>query len=156
ITVADKTFAIVPETQLKYHGKAIAPADIAAKLLSAGKLYATVQGTKQADTTLLANLVIVQDGASSEQATASNEQQVRGKVTVVTATVLHVDGFANDIVLNADTKVEQVGAGKLDITAIKVGQTVQVHVVLSGTTYTAQQVHIEDKYVKAAKGNGKH
>jgi len=59
--------------------------------------------------------------------------------------VLHVDGFANDIVLNADTKVEQVGAGRMNIAAIKVGQTVQVHVILSGTTYTAQQVHIEDK-----------
>jgi hypothetical protein len=62
--------------------------------------------------------------------------------------VLHIDGFANDIILNADTKVEQVGAGNTNIAAIKVGQTVQVHVVLSGTTYTAQQVHIEDVYVK--------
>jgi len=154
ITVAAKTFVIGSATQIKYHGKAMTTAEITAKL-SVGKLYATVQGTKQADTTLLANLIIVQDGASSEQtnpsnerAAASNEQQVRGKVTVVTATTLHVDGFAHDIVLSADTKVEQVGAGSTNIAAIKVGQTVQVHVVLSGTTYTAQQVHIEDKYVK--------
>jgi hypothetical protein len=86
-------------------------------------------------------------GATSKPA-VSNEQQARGKVTVVSATVLHIDGFANDIILNADTKVEQVGAGSTNIAAIKVGQTVQVHVVLSGTTYTAQQVHIEDAYVK--------
>jgi len=156
ITVDGKSFVIGAATQLKYQGKAITTAEITAKLLT-GKLYATVQGTKQADTTLLANLIIVQDEASSEQATPSNEQenpsneqaavdqQVRGKVTVVTATVLHVDGFANDIILNADTKVEQVGAGRTNIAAIKVGQTVQVHVRLSGTTYTAQQVHIEDK-----------
>src|SRR5450756_2597985 len=170
ITVDGKSFVIGAATQLKYQGKAITTAEITAKLLT-GKLYATMQGTKQADTTLLANLIIVQDEASSEQATPSNEQtnpsneqaavsndqqvrgkqqvrdkqQVRGKVTVVTATVLHIDGFANDIVLNADTKVEQVGAGRTNIAAIKVGQTVQVHVVLSGTTYTAQQVHIEDK-----------
>ncbi|RIE16356.1 hypothetical protein, partial [Candidatus Cryosericum septentrionale] len=158
ITVADKTFVIAPATQIKYHGKAMTTAEITAKL-SAGKLYATVQGTTLTDKTLRAALIIVQDGASSEQATASNEQtnpsneraaatneqQVRGKVTVVTATTLHIDGFANDIILNADTKVEQVGAGKLDITAIKVGQTVQVHVVLSGTAYLGQQVHIEDK-----------
>ncbi|RIE10661.1 hypothetical protein SMC3_01725 [Candidatus Cryosericum hinesii] len=162
ITVAAKTFVIGSTTQLKYQGKAITPADIATKL-AAGKLYATVQGTKQVDTSILANVIIVQDTAeqakqeqvneqtnpSNEQAAVSNDQQARGKVTVVTATVLHVDGFANDIILNADTKVEQVGAGKLDITAIKVGQTVQVHVALSATTYTAQQVHIEDKYVKA-------
>jgi hypothetical protein len=140
ITVDGKSFVIAPATQLKYQGKAMTTAEITAKL-SAGKLYATVQGTKQVDTSILANVIIVQDGASSEQATpsneqttASNEQQVRGKVTVVTATVLHVDGFANDIVLNADTKVEQVGGGSLNITAIKVGQTVQVH--------------IEDAYVK--------
>src|SRR5664279_2581521 len=162
ITVAAKTFVIGSTTQLKYQGKAITPADIATKL-AAGKLYATVQGTKQADTTLLANLIIVQDTAeqakqeqvneptnpSNEQGAVSNDQQARGKVTVVTATVLHVDGFANDIILNADTKVEQVGAGTTNIAAIKVGQTVQVHVILSGTTYTAQQVHIEDKYVKS-------
>jgi tRNA pseudouridine-54 N-methylase len=86
-------------------------------------------------------------GTSSKPA-VSNEQQARGKVTVVSATVLHIDGFANDIILNADTKVEQVGAGTTNIAAIKFGQTVQVHVLLSGTTYTAQQVHIEDKYVK--------
>jgi len=161
ITVDGKSFVIGAATQLKYRGKAITTTEIAAKLLT-GKLYATVQGTKQADTTLLANLIIVQDEASSEQANASNEQttpsneqgavsndqQARGKVTVVTATVLHIDGFANDIVLNADTKVEQVGAGRVNIAAIKVGQTVQVHVVLSGTTYTAQQVHIEDASVK--------
>jgi hypothetical protein len=161
ITVAAKTFVIGSTTQLKYQGKAITPADIATKL-AAGKLYATVQGTKQVDTSILANVIIVQDEASSEQATPSNEQatpsneqaavsndqQARGKVTVVTATVLHVDGFANDIILNADTKVEQVGAGSLNITAIKVGQAVQVHMILSGTTYTAQQVHIEDAYVK--------
>jgi hypothetical protein len=130
--------------------------------LAAGKLYATVQGTKQVDTSILANVIIVQDTAeqakqeqvneqtnpSNEQAAVSNDQQARGKVTVVTATVLHVDGFANDIILNADTKVEQVGAGSTNIAAIKVGQTVQVHVVLSGVTYTAQQVHIEDAYVK--------
>jgi LysM repeat protein len=67
----------------------------------------------------------------------------------VTATTLRIDGFANDIVINTTTKVEQVGAGNVDVTAIKVGQTLQVHVRLSGTTYTAQQVHIEDKYVKA-------
>jgi len=161
ITVAAKTFVIGSTTQLKYQGKAITPADIATKL-AAGKLYATVQGTKQVDTSILANLITVQDEASNEQATPSNEQtnpsneqaavsndqQVRGKVTVVTATVLHVDGFANDIILNADTKVEQVGAGTTNIAAIKVGQTVQVHVILSGTTYTAQQVHIQDAYVK--------
>jgi hypothetical protein len=168
ITVAGKTFVIVPETQLKYHGKAIAPAEIIVKP-SAGKLYATVQGTKLSETTFRANLIIVQDEATSEQenpsneqanpsneqanpsnerAAVSNEQQVRGKVTVVTDAVLHIDGFANDIVLNADTKVEQVGAGSTNLAAIKIGQTVQVHVILSGTTYTAQQVHIEDKYVK--------
>lgn len=158
ITVAGKSFVIGSATQIKYHGKAMTTAEITAKLLT-GKLYATVQGTKQVDTSILANLIIVQDEATSEQATpsneqatpsneraaVSNEQQARGKVTVVTATVLHVDGFANDIILNADTKVEQVGAGSTNIAAIKVGQTVQVHVVLSGTTYTAQQVHIEDK-----------
>jgi hypothetical protein len=154
ITVAGKSFAIVPETQLKYHGKAITTTEIAAKL-PAGKLYATVQGTKLADTSLRANLIIVQDTpeeAQQEQEQeqkTSNERQVRGKVTVVTATLLYIDGFAHDIVLNADTKVEQVGAGNVDIAAIKVGQTLQVHVLLSGMTYTAQQVHIEDKYVKA-------
>src|SRR5450830_963973 len=161
ITVAAKTFVIGSTTQLKYQGKAITPADIATKL-AAGKLYATVQGTKQVDTSILANVIIVQDTAeqakqeqvneqtnpSNEQAAVSNDQQARGKVTVVTATVLHVDGFANDIVLNVDTKVEQVGAGSTNIAAIKVGQTVQVHVVLLGVTYTAQQVHIEDAYVK--------
>jgi len=160
ITVAAKTFVIASTTQLKYQGKAITTAEITAKLLT-GKLYATVQGTKQVDTSILANVIIVQDIAeqtnpsneqanpSNEQAAVSNDQQARGKVTVVTATVLHVDGFANDIILNADTKVEQVGAGTTNIAAIKVGQTVQVHVILSGTTYTAQQVHIEDKYVKS-------
>lgn len=165
ITVAGKTFVIVPETQpqLKYHGKAITTTEIATKL-STGKLYATVQGTKQADTTLLANLIIVQDtlkeakqeqvdeqtNPSNEQATPGNEQQVRGKVTVVTVTALHIDGFAPEIILNADTKVEQVGAGSVDIAAIKVGQTLQVHVRLSGTTYLAQQVHIEDKYANSS------
>jgi hypothetical protein len=160
ITVAGKTFVIAPATQLKYHGKAITPAEVAAKL-PAGKLYATVQGTKLADTSLRAALIIVQDGADSadtpsaenndDQANqaVSNEQQARGKVTAVSATMLRIDGFAHDIVLNTSTKVEQVGAGKSDITFIKVGQTLQVHVVFSGTTYTAQQVHIEDKYVKA-------
>src|SRR5450830_1735703 len=166
ITVAAKTFVIGSTTQLKYQGKAITPADIATKL-AAGKLYATVQGTKQVDTSILANVIIVQDTAeqanpsneqanpsneqanpSNEQAAVSNDQQARGKVTVVSATVLHVDGFANDIILNADTKVEQVGTGTTNIAAIKLGQTVQVHVILSGTTYTAQQVHIEDAYVK--------
>jgi len=168
ITVDRKSFVIGAATQLKYQGKAITTAEITAKLLT-GKLYATVQGT--ADTTLLANLIIVQDEATSEQATPSNEQenpsneqenpsneqaavsndqQVRGKVGTVTLTTgipttLRIDGFDHDIILNADTKVEQVGAGTTNIAAIKVGQTVQVHVVLSGTTYTAQQVHIEDK-----------
>ena len=159
ITVAAKTFVIAPETQFKYHGKAMTSVEIAAKLL-AGKLYATVQGTKLADTSLRASLIIVQDtleAAEQEQQheqeqeqvqKSSNEQQVRGKVTVVTATALHIDGFAPEIILNADTKVEQVGAGSVDIAAIKVGQTLQVHVRLSGTVYLAQQVHIEDKYVK--------
>jgi len=164
ITVDGKSSVIGAATQLKYRGKAITTTEIAAKLLI-GKFYATVQGTKQADTTLLANLIIVQDtpeeakqeqvdeqtNPSNEQAAVNNDQQVRGKVTIVSATVLHVDGFANDIILNADTKVEQVGAGSTNIAAIKVGQTVQVHVRLSGTTYLAQQVHIEDKYVKTEK-----
>src|SRR5450830_1095240 len=159
ITVAAKTFVVGSTTQLKYQGKAITTTEIAAKLLT-GKFYATVQGTKQVDTSILANVIIVQDTAeqanpsneqanpSNEQANPSNEQAARGKVTVVSATVLHVDGFANDIILNADTKVEQVGTGTTNIAAIKLGQTVQVHVILSGTTYTAQQVHIEDAYVK--------
>jgi hypothetical protein len=159
ITVAARTFVIAPATELKYHGKAITPAEIAAKL-SAGKLYATVQGTGLADTSLRAALIIVQDGADLQDTPSaesnddqgnqavSNEQQARGKVTAVSATMLRIDGFAHDIVLNTATKVEQVGAGKSDITSIKIGQTLQVHVVLSGTTYTAQQVHIEDKYVK--------
>jgi hypothetical protein len=153
ITVAGKSFVIVPETRLKYHGKAITPAEIAAKL-PAGKLYATVQGTKLADTSLRANLITVQDTpeeAEQEQEQeqkSGTEQQARGKVTAVTATMLRIDGFAHDIILSADTKVDQVGAGNVNIAAIKVGQTLQVHVSLSGTTYIAQQVHIEDKYVK--------
>jgi len=164
ITVAGKTFVIVsetqpiaPATQLKYHGKAITPAEIADKLSAAGKLYATVQGTTLTGTNPRANLIIVQDTpeeAQQEQEQeqkVSNEQQLRGKVTAVTDTTLRIDGFAHDIVLSADTKVEQVGAGSTNIAAIEVGQTVQVHVRLSGTTYVAQQIHIEDKYVKAAK-----
>ena len=168
ITVDGKSFVIGSTTQIKYQGKAITTTEIAAKLLT-GKFYATVQGTKQVNTinttTLLANLIIVQDTAeqanpsneqanpSNEQAAVSNDQQARGKVTVVSVTVLHIDGFANDIILNADTKVEQVGAGTTNIAAIKLGQTVQVHVILSGTTYTAQQVHIEDAYVKTDTTN---
>jgi hypothetical protein len=153
ITVDGKSFVIGAATQLKYRGKAITTTEIAAKLLT-GKLYATVQGTTLPNKTLRANLIIVQDNAeqanpSNEQAAVSNDQQARGKVTFVSATVLHVDGFANDIILNADTKVERVGAGSTNIAAIELGQTVQVHVILSGMTYTAQQVHIEDKYVKS-------
>ncbi|MCE5193195.1 hypothetical protein LLF88_04560 [bacterium] len=158
ITVAGRTFAIVADTQMKYHGKAITPVEILTKR-SAGMLSATVQGTELADKTLRANLVIVQDSrdtAEQEQIQqqtqagqpTSNAQQIRGKVTIVTPALLRIEGFASDIVLNADTKVEQVGAGKADLTSIKVGQTVQVHVMSSGTTVTAQQVHIEDKYVK--------
>jgi hypothetical protein len=164
ITVAGKSFVLATATQLKYQGKAITTTQISAKLL-AGKLYATVQGTKQVGTSILANLIIVQNGAdsehanpsneqanpSNEQAAVSNDQQVRGKVRTRTSTTLHIEGFDSDIILNADTKVEQVGAGNLDITAIKVGQTVQVHVSLTGTTYMATQVHIEDKYVKPDK-----
>ena len=158
LTVAGKTFAIVADTQLKYHGKAITPPEIFTKLL-AGKLYATVQGTELADKSLRANLIIVQDVADStqedqEQPKASNEQQIRGRVVLVVPTpptlptLLRVQGFDHDIVLNTATKVEQVGAGKSTLADITVGQTVQVHVSLTGTTYTATQVHIEDKYVK--------
>jgi hypothetical protein len=39
----------------------------------------------------------------------------------------------------------------MTVAAIKIGQMVQVHVSLTGTTYTATQVHIEDKYVKTDK-----
>jgi hypothetical protein len=157
ITVAGKMFAIVSETQLKYRGKAITPPEITVKL-SAGKLYATVQGTKLADTSLRANLIVVQDTLEEAQQEQEQEQeqeqangiqqQIRGNVTFVSPALLQISGFVPGIVLNADTKVEQVGAGTMDMVAIKVGQTVQVHVRLSGTTYTAQQVHIEDKYVK--------
>jgi len=152
LTVAGKTFAIVADTQLKYHGKAITPPEIFTKL-SAGKLYATVQGTELADKSLRANLIIVQDVGDStqedeEQPKASNEQQIRGNVTFVSPTLLQVSGFVPNIALNTDTKVEQVGAGKSTLADITVGQTVQVHVSLTGTTYTAQQVHIESKYVK--------
>jgi len=164
ITVAGRTFAIVAGTQMKYHGKAITAVDIFTKR-SAGMLYATVQGTELADKTLRANLVIVQDSqdTAEQQQTqqqtqagqlASNGQQIRGKVTIVTPTLLHIDGFSSDIVLNGDTKVEQVGSGKADLTFIKVGQTVQVHVMTSGITVTAQQVHIEDKYVKTGSDEG--
>jgi uncharacterized protein YqgC (DUF456 family) len=86
-----------------------------------------------------------------EQQKTSNGQQARGKVTLVTATLLHIDGYAHDIVLATGTKVEQVGAGNMTVAAIKIGQMVQVHVSLTGTTYTATQVHIEDKYVKTDK-----
>jgi len=157
ITVDGKSFVIAAATQLKYRGKAITPAGIATKL-SAGKLYATLQGTKLADTSLRAALIIVQDGADTQDtpssedgnqpATPSNEQQIRGNVTFVSSALLRISGFVPGIVLNADTKVEQVGAGTMDLTGIRLGQTVQVHVLLSGTTYTARQVHIEDKYVK--------
>jgi hypothetical protein len=161
ITVDGKTFAIVADTQLKYHGKAVTPPEILTKLL-AGKLYATVQGTQLADTTLWANLIIVQDAPDSteqgqeepEQPKTSNEQQIRGKVILVVPlspavpTILRVEGFDHDIVLNAATKVEWAGAGKVTLADIAVSQVVQVHVILSGTTYTAQQVHIETKYVK--------
>jgi hypothetical protein len=42
----------------------------------------------------------------------------------------------------------------VDISAIKVGQTVEVDVHLSGTTYVAQQVDIKDKYVNPGTGTG--
>jgi len=160
ITVAGKTFTITADTQMKYHGKPITAVEIFTRR-AAGMLYATVQGTQISDTILRANLVIVQDGAdtttpstpsatppTTEQPKTSNEQQARGKVVTVTSTLLRIDGYAHDIVLNAASKVEQVGAGKSTLADIKIGQTVQVHVSVSGTSYTATQVHIEDKYVK--------
>lgn len=167
IMVDGKAFVIaLKETQLKYHGKPITTDEID-KLLT-GKLYATVQGTTLTDGTLRANLITVQDGASNELATpsneqtnpsneraaVSNEQQVRGKVVLVMLTppalpmLLRIQGFGHDIVLNTATKVEQVGAGTVDLSAIKALQTVQVHVSLTGDIYTATQVHIEDAYVK--------
>jgi putative methionine-R-sulfoxide reductase with GAF domain len=159
ITVEGKTFAVVVETQLKYHGKAITIADVPVKL-TAGKLYATVQGTKLSETTFRANVIVVQDTLgeaqqeqereqSQEQEHANDiQQQISGNVTFVSSALLQISGFVPGIVLNADTKVEQVGAGTKDLADIKLGQSVQVHVLLSGTAYTAQQVHIEDKYVK--------
>src|SRR5450756_1958033 len=73
ITVDGKSFVIGAATQLKYQGKPITTAEITAKLLT-GKLYATVQGTKQADTTLLANLIIVQDTAEEAKQEQVDEQ----------------------------------------------------------------------------------
>jgi len=173
IAVAGKTFAIVADTQMKYHGKAITAIEIATKR-AAGMLYATVQGTQISEMNLQANLVIVQDAAdtvtpstpsattpTTEQPKTSNQQQARGKVVIVTSTLLRIDGYAHDIVLNAATKVEQVGAGTSTLADIEIGHIVQVHVSLNGTTYTATQVHIEDKYVKPtttpstpSQGNG--
>lgn len=160
ITVEGKTFAIVVETQLKYHGKPVTPAKITVEL-SAGKLYATVQGTKLSETTFRANLIVVQDMLGETQQEQEREQsqehangiqqQIRGNVTFVSSALLQISGFVPGIVLNVDTKVEQVGAGKSTVADIKVGQTVQVHVSLTGTMYTATQVHIEDKYVKPDK-----
>ncbi|MCX6098242.1 MAG: hypothetical protein NTZ77_07225 [Caldiserica bacterium] len=119
ITVEGKTFAIVADTRLKYHGKAITPLEIFNKR-AAGMLYATVQGTQLSETSLQANLIIVQDAPDMteqeqeepEQPKTNNEQQIRGNVTFVSPTLFQVSGFAPGIVLNADTKVEQVGAGK--------------------------------------------
>ena len=156
ITVAGTSFVVVPETEIKYRGKAATPAAIATMLLG-GTVYATVHGTRLADASFRAGLVTVRDAANDGQESGTvpnHEQEVHGKVTAVTPTMLRIEGFAYDIVISATTKVEQNSAGHLDISAIKVGQTVEVDVHLSGTTYVAQQVDIKDKYVNPGTGTG--
>lgn len=128
LTVAGLTVHTDAQTAFRVGGSLAA--------LKAGQIV-EVEGTQQADGSVLAREVKTEDGAGENE----GELELTGKVESRSGTDLTVAGRL--IHTDAQTVVDGKGASKLD--DIKVGMNVEVHAVSqSDGSALARRIHVED------------
>ena len=174
LTISGETVTVNDNTTIKYLGKSVNISQIKVNnpvLVHAAKvgdslvardiiLYKNTPGkqnqTNQENKNEEKNKE--QNESQSSQNEEQNQEQNSQKEFELNTVILSVQegtitlkDFTNPVIVDDSTKVEQVGAGRVDKTVLKEGQTVQIHIRFDGTNYKATQIIVQEKAQQ--KGN---
>lgn len=177
ITISGESVIINENTTIKYLGK-----EVALSQLKEGDSI-LVHAVKDGDTLVARDIIVYkstpgkqnqatqenknkeenqeQNKSESSQNQEQNKEQNSQKeyelntvITGISNSTLTLKDFANPVILDSSTKIEQNGVGRVDASALKEGLTVQIHIRFDGTTYKATQIIIQEKPESKDKSKG--
>ncbi|MGC9171844.1 DUF5666 domain-containing protein [Caldisericum sp.] len=86
-----------------------------------------------------------QNKEQNKEQKSEKEYELNTVIVSVSDSSITLKDFENPVLIDKTTKVEQRGLGRVDISALKEGQTVQIHIRYDGTNYKATQIIIQTK-----------
>jgi|GEM_PF-2436693 len=92
-----------------------------------------------------------QNEVQNQEQNSQKEFELKTIILSVQEGTITLKDFTNPVIVDDSTKIEQVGAGRVDKTVLKEGQTVQIHIRFDGTNYKATQIIVQEKAQQ--KGN---
>jgi hypothetical protein len=82
------------------------------------------------------------EGQENKSNAQTKEYELRSVVVSFNYVTLRIKDFENDIVVNEDTKIEKEGSGRVDVKAIQLNDTLQIHIRYDGDKYYATNIVI--------------
>jgi len=92
-----------------------------------------------------------QNEEQNQEQNSQKEFELNTVILSVQEGTITLKDFTNPVIVDDSTKIEQVGAGRVDKTVLKEGQTVQIHIRFDGINYKATQIIVQEKAQQ--KGN---
>jgi hypothetical protein len=152
LTIDSTVVAVTSETEIKAQGKIVYFSSIQVGDRIVAKVHSSDSGSNIADEiTVTGNNANNgneegENNGSEEQKNKDNTQtkeyELRNVVVSFNYVTLRIKDFENDIVVNEDTKIEKEGSGRVDVKAIQLNDTLQIHIRYDGDKYYATNIVI--------------
>ncbi|MGC9100224.1 MAG: DUF5666 domain-containing protein [Caldisericum sp.] len=103
------------------------------------------QDKKQVENNEENNDKTTENTEQNKEQKSEKEYELNTVIVSVSDSSITLKDFENPVLIDKTTKVEQRGLGRVDISVLKEGQTVQIHIRYDGTNYKATQIIIQTK-----------
>lgn len=152
LTIDTTVVAVTPDTEIKAQGKIVYFSSIQMGDRIVAKVHSSDSGSNIADEiTVTGNNANKgneeeenngSEGQENKDNAQTKEYELRNVVVSFNYVTLRIKDFENDIVVNEDTKVEKEGSGRVDVKAIQLNDTLQIHIRYDGDKYYATNIVI--------------
>jgi Tfp pilus assembly protein PilZ len=151
LTIDTTVVAVTSDTEIKAQGKIVDFTSINTGDKVVAKVHSSDSGNIADEITITGNNA--NKGNEEEENNGSEGQENKGNAQTkeyeLRSTVVSFDGatliikdFENNIVVNQDTKVEKEDSGRVDVKAIQLNDTLQIHIRYDGDKYYATNIVI--------------
>ena len=138
LTIENTVVKVTEDTDIKSQGKKFDFASIKIGYRVIAKVHSSASENIADEITVTGNNG--NEGQENKENVQTKEYELRSTVVSFDGTILRIKDFENDIIVNQDTKIEKEGLGKVNITAIKTNDTLQIHIRFDGDKYYATNI----------------